>query len=105
MTTKEIETMAMQGFGLPDGLSLPEQMLFLSLRALYGDYHAHRIDRQQAKTEKRSLIQQFNTAQSLYRMYSVSAQRYHAATALLHDVEKVGCDRCRHLARVLDGRE
>ena len=50
------ERAAMRGSELPDGLPIYEQMAYISLRALYHDYHEKRLDRETASAEKRKII-------------------------------------------------
>ncbi len=50
------EREAMQGAEMPDGLSLYDQMAYISLRTLYHDYHEKRMDRQTASAEKRRIF-------------------------------------------------
>lgn len=47
---------AMQGAEMPDGLSIHEQMAYISLRTLYHDYHEKRLDRATASAEKRRIL-------------------------------------------------
>ncbi len=51
----EFEMTAMHGGEMPEGLSLPDQMLFLGLRSLYQTYHSGGIDRETARREKGKL--------------------------------------------------
>lgn len=50
------EREAMRGAEMPDGLSLYDQMAYLSLRTLYHDYHEKRLDRATASAEKRRIV-------------------------------------------------
>ena len=45
------EREAMQGAEMPDGLSMYDQMAYISLRTLYHDYHEKRMDRATASAE------------------------------------------------------
>lgn len=55
----ELERAAAAGHGLPDGLRPPEQLLFLSLRALYRDFYAKQLTRGQAHLEKGKVLAQY----------------------------------------------
>ena len=55
----ELERTAAAGHGLPEGLRPPEQLLFLSLRAIYRDFYAHQLTREQAKREKMRVLEQY----------------------------------------------
>lgn len=50
------EREAMRGAEIPDGLSLCDQMAYLSLRTLYCDYHEKRVNRETASAEKRRIF-------------------------------------------------
>lgn len=50
---------AMAGFEMPDGLSYPDQILYLGLRALYSQYFKKLIDREIATREKKKLLQEY----------------------------------------------
>jgi len=50
------EREAMQGAEMPDGLSLYDQMAYISLRTLYHDYHEKRLNRKTASAEKRRIF-------------------------------------------------
>ena len=50
------EREAMQGAEMPDGLSMYDQMAYISLRTLYHDYHEKRMDRATASAEKRRIF-------------------------------------------------
>ncbi len=50
------EREAMKGAEMPDGLSIYDQMAYLSLRTLYHDYHERRLDRKTASAEKRRIL-------------------------------------------------
>lgn len=49
------EREAMKGAEMPDGLSMYDQMAYISLRTLYHDYHERRLDRATASAEKRRI--------------------------------------------------
>ena len=50
------EREAMQGAEMPDGLSIYDQMAYISLRTLYHDFHEKRMDRATASAEKRRIF-------------------------------------------------
>lgn len=50
------EREAMQGAELPDGLSVYDQMAFISMRTLYHDYREKRLNRAAASAEKRRIF-------------------------------------------------
>ena len=54
---------AMAGLELPDGLSYPDQILYLSLRMLYRQYYQKIIDRETATKEKKKLLDEYKIYQ------------------------------------------
>ena len=61
---EEIERLAMTGCGLPEGYSQPEQLLFLSLRILHWEFRNRIIGREQARHEKKLLVDDFCSAET-----------------------------------------
>jgi hypothetical protein len=51
------ENDAMAGLEMPNGLSYPDQILYLGLRMLYAQYFKKAIDRETATKEKKKLLQ------------------------------------------------
>lgn len=54
---------AMAGLEIPDGLSYPDQILYLSLRMLYRQYYQKTIDRETATKEKKKLLDEYKVYQ------------------------------------------
>lgn len=55
------EKIAMAGGEMPDGLSAPDQIMFLGLRLLYNSYKREIIDRETARKEKVKLLNEYGT--------------------------------------------
>ncbi len=53
------ENDAMAGQEMPDGLSYPDQILYLGLRMLYRQYYQKAINRDTAVREKKKMIKQY----------------------------------------------
>ena len=54
---------AMAGLEIPDGLSYPDQILYLCLRMLYHQYYQKVIDRERATREKQKLLDEYKVYQ------------------------------------------
>ena len=54
---------AMAGLEMPDGLSYPDQILYLELRMLYHQYYQKAIDRETATKEKKKLLDEYRCYQ------------------------------------------
>lgn len=50
---------AMAGLEMPDGLSYPDQILYLELRMLYHQYFQKVIDRETATKEKKKFLDEY----------------------------------------------
>jgi len=104
------EREAMQGAEMPDRLSLYDQMAYLSLRALYHDYHEKRLDRKTASAEKRRIFGAWDkakrTAEFERRLAFFQARVYKdsegAKTAVRKDPSP---ENALRLCNVLDGLE
>ena len=54
---------AMTGLEIPDGLSYPDQILYMELRMLYRQYFQKVIDRKTATKEKKKLLDEYRRCQ------------------------------------------
>ena len=54
---------AMAGLEMPNGLSYPDQILYLELRMLYRQYFQKVIDRETAIKEKKKLLDEYRCCQ------------------------------------------
>lgn len=54
---------AMAGLEMPNGLSYPDQILYLSLRMLYRQYYQKIIERDTATKEKKKLLDEYKVYQ------------------------------------------
>ena len=57
------ENDAMAGLEMPDGLSYPDQILYMELRMLYHQYYQKVIDREMATKEKKKLLDEYRVNQ------------------------------------------
>jgi hypothetical protein len=105
MRINELERLVAKGDPLPDNLTAPEQWLYLSLRTLYREYRAGAITKEQAAAEKAKLTDGYGIANLHYRAYMQASARVNRYSPLLTEAEKNGCDVCRKIVRILDGRE
>lgn len=102
---EELERRALRSESLPEGLTQPQQLLFLSLRVLYREYRCKVITRDEAKKEKAKLLAEFDQAQFHYNMFWNTTQMCNRLNAYLTDIEKNGCERCKTAVRIFDGRD
>ncbi|HCA29770.1 MAG TPA: hypothetical protein DEP23_09490 [Ruminococcaceae bacterium] len=90
---------------MPDGLTQPEQWLYLSLRALYREYRSGAVSKEQAAQEKRAILDQYELADMSYRVYKEASDRANQYSAILTEAEKSGCEICKKIVKIFDGRE
>jgi hypothetical protein len=103
MTTDEIERLAASLEEMPDGLDTPDQMLFLVLRELYGNFRSGYVNRERAKREKSRIYVAYY---ELKNQYTVMEQHLGIRRRLqntIGDVYQCGCANCRKLLNVFVG--
>ena len=105
MTAAEIDEIARHGQPMPDNMRLTEILLYQSLRLLYRSYKLKIVSKEQAKSEKARIIQQFGVQNLWERTDAESAERWHKYQVVQSEAEKHGCEICRRIVRILDGRE
>ncbi len=105
MTANEIYELARTHQPAPDGMTLPEQLLYTTARNIYKSYSDGIISLDQAKREKAQSIRAF---EGLVTDYKCMKQHYAINVALdpyLVKAEKGECENCKRIARIFDGRE
>lgn len=104
-SVEEIERLAMTGCGIPKGYSQPEQLLFLSLRALHWEYRHGVIDKAQARDEKHLLVQEYEAEMQMHDIFRQHVEIRNTMSHKLTAAEKGGCPHCRELVQIFDGRK
>ena len=105
MTADEIYELARKSLPAPDSLTLPEQLLYTTARNIYKSYRDGIIGLEQAKQEKLQSIRNFEILNLKYEIYSDHVRRRVKISQLLTEADKNGCEICRRVSRVFDGRE
>ena len=105
MTGNELFDIARKKMPQPDGLSLSELMLFTIARNICKALSDGVIDREQAHREKLNAIKVFEMDRLSERVWTDSARRMVAISQVLGEAEKNGCEHCRRVAKIFDGRE
>ena len=104
MTGNELFDIARKKMPQPDGLSLSELMLFTIARNICKAFSDGVIDREQAHREKLNAIKVFEMDRLSERVWTDSARRMVAISQVLGEAEKNGCEHCRRVAKIFDGR-
>lgn len=101
--TVELERLAASDAEMPDTLEMPEQLLFLTLRTLYQNFHSGEVNRERAKREK-SRIQVAYL--KLKNEYKATEQHLEIQRRLSHNIGELyqcGCANCRKLLNIFTG--
>ena len=100
------ERLALAGAPMPEGLEMPEQMLYQALASLYGRFRANLIDKESAAKEKQAIA-------DAYHWYKKDFETSYAWIWILHNIE-IAVSACRKdptpenalvLCEVLEGRK
>lgn len=105
MTAKEIEGLAKKGTPLTESATLAESLFYCNMRALYKEYRDGIIDKDRAKVEKVRLVNRFGVQKLWEDCAQENYERWRRFLQLASVAEKNGCEYCRRIVRVLDGRE
>lgn len=105
MNQEQLERLAAKNAPLPDGLDVPQQYMFLSLRSLYALYHASGIDKEQAKQEKTRILDQYKDFDLKWRIAQQHMQMLRAVQKYEWSIKESGCEVCKGLYRALCGLE
>lgn len=105
LTAEEIYELARKRQPAPDNMTLPEQLLYTTARNIYKSYSDGIISLEQAKSEKQKSIRDFENLSRKYEIYDDHARRRVKISQLLTEADKNGCEICKRVSRVFDGRE
>lgn len=103
MTTDEIERLAAGLEEMPDGLDTPDQMLFLTLRELYGNFRSGYVNRERAKREKSRIYVAYYELKNQYTIMEQHLGIRRRLQNTIGDVYQCGCENCRKLLNVFVG--
>ncbi len=104
MTTEELCKLAQNNEPMPVGLSLSEQFLFGTIRNIYAAYRAGTITAEQGKNEKNLALAQFENIRLWEKIFHEQHKMSVELGKLLTKANKEGCEVCRQMAKLLDGR-
>lgn len=101
----ELNIKAAKGLLMPEELTQPEQLYFLSLRYLYKEYRAGRIEKTQAQKERQQLTEAFIDNMYNYSMYKHQVEVHKVYAKEFQNIKNDGCDVCQKLYKTLCGLE
>ena len=97
---------AMAGLEMPDGLSYPDQVLYLELRLLYRQYYQKVIDRETAVKEKKKMIEQYKDLKFREKMGDHWVEIIRLTELAASEYRKNPChENAMKLIRILEGRK
>ena len=97
---------AMAGLEMPDGLSYPDQILYLELRMLYHQYYQKVIDRETAKKEKKKLLDEYRIYKFHYELGNQCVETIRLTELARADYRKNPChENAMKLIEIIEGRK
>lgn len=100
------ENDAMAGLEMPDGLSYPDQILYLGLRMLYRQYYQKIISRETAVKEKKKMIEQYKDLKFREEMGDHWVEIIRLTELATSEYRKNPChENAMKLIRILEGRK
>ena len=101
----EVQKKVMQSEPLPDGSSMPELLLYKLLEILHREYRAGKIMLSDAKETAAEYRRIFNADMIAEACNRQAIERCNKYSPLLVEAEKHGCEICKKIVRIFDGRE
>ena len=97
---------AMAGLEMPNGLSYPDQILYLELRMLYHQYYQKVIDRETATKEKKKLLDEYKVYQFREELEKQWVENIRLTELARSDYRKNPChENAMKLIEIIEGRK
>lgn len=100
----EISQMAKDNAVMPSDFTNCEQYLFSILRLIYAAYSKGLIDSKEGKREKDIALKNYKDMELAERIYRRQRKECKAIGQLTTEIEKNGCELCKQIAKIYDGR-
>lgn len=104
-TVDQIIDYARNNSVMPSDFTMCQQYLYSILRLIYSAYGKRLIDKPTAIAEKNHAIKMYNEIYKHEHMFLEQARRSAAISELLLDANQNGCEICKHIAKIYDGRQ
>ena len=105
MNPEQIEIHAMHNEPLPNGLELPEQLLFMAFRWLHQSARIGALTCEQAHTEKTQLLDQFTDWMRWDAIYQDTCKMRVKLAGIAREMTVNGCPICKRAIAIFDGRK
>ena len=97
---------AMAGLEMPDGLSYPDQILYLELRMLYHQYYQKVINRDTATKEKKKLLDEYRIYKFQYELGNQCVETIRLTELARADYRKNPChENAMKLIEIIEGKK
>ena len=97
---------AMAGLEMPNGLSYPDQILYLELRMLYHQYYQKVIDRETATKEKKKLLDEYRIYKFQYELGNQCVETIRLTELARADYRKNPChENAMKLIEIIEGKK
>ena len=97
---------AMAGLEMPNGLSYPDQILYLELRMLYHQYYQKVIDRETATKEKKKLLDEYRIYKFQYELGNQCVETIRLTELARADYRKNPChENAMKLIDIIEGKK
>ena len=97
---------AMAGLEMPNGLSYPDQILYIELRMLYHQYYQKVIDRETATKEKKKLLDEYRIYKFNYELGNQCVETIRLTELSRADYRKNPChENAMKLIEIIEGRK
>ena len=103
LDTEQLERLASRGEEIPDDLDTPEQLLYLTLRELYKNFHSGTVNRDRAKREKNRIYVGYQKIKAEHDVLEQHLAIRKRLTNTVGEIYKCGCESCRKLINVFNG--
>lgn len=105
MTLNQIDEAAYSGVDImPELMDDIDRIYYIAMWSMYESYRAGAITREEAAERKKTLRNihgRFDIDREIYRQHQTIERRL---AGYRHEVEACGCEHCRRLVKLLDGR-
>lgn len=103
INTDHLEHLAASNGEMPDDIALPEQLLFFTLRELYGNFHSGAVNRERGQREKKRI---YIAYRKIKDEYAVTEQHHAIRQRLSKNIGELatcGCPHCKKLINIFNG--
>lgn len=98
-----LEQLAANGEEMPDNLPMHDQLLFLTLRELYGNFRSGSVNRERARREKNRIYVAYEELKRTAKASETHLKIRERLSSNICELYKCGCPNCRRLLNIFVG--